>query len=101
MACSCRATHYHYQICLKRLSWKACLKKTKIELQLLTDTDILQMIEEGIRRRICHVIHRYANENNKYMKNYNKDKESVYLMYWDANNFYGCAMTQKLLINSL
>ena len=59
------------------------------------------MIEEGIRRRICHVIHRYANENNKYMKNYNKDKESVYLMYWDANNFYGCAMTQKLLINSL
>ena len=57
------------------------------------------MVEEGIRGGICHSIHRYAKANNKYMKNYNKNKESSYIQYLDANNLYGWAMSQKLPIN--
>ena len=55
------------------LAWQACLKKTKIELELLTDIDILLIVEKGTRGRICQAIHRHAKENNKYMKNYSKD----------------------------
>ena len=50
---------------------------------------MLLMVEKGIRGGICHVIHTYAKENNKYMKNYEKIIESSYLMYLDANNLYG------------
>ena len=54
------------------LAWQACLKKTEIELELLTDADMLLMVEEGIRGGICHAIHKYAKANNKFMKNYDK-----------------------------
>ena len=54
------------------------------------------MVEKGIRGGICHAIHRYAEANSKYMKNYNKVIELSYIMYWDANNLYGWAMSQKL-----
>ena len=57
------------------------------------------MIEEGIRGRICHAVHRYAKANNRYMKDYGKSKESSYMQYLDANNLYGAAMSQKLPMN--
>ena len=58
------------------------------------------MVEEGIRGEICHLIHRYAKANNKYMENYNENKESYYIQYSDANNLYGWAMSQKLPKNN-
>ena len=74
-------------------------KKTGVQLELLTDYDMLLMIEEGIRGGICHAVHRYAKANNEYMKNYDKSKESSYIQYLDANNLYGVAMSEKLPIN--
>ena len=58
------------------------------------------MVEEGIRGDICHAIHRYAKANSKYIENYNKDNESSYIQYWDKNNLYGWAISQKIMVNS-
>ena len=66
------------------LAWQACLKETDVKLELLTDYQMLLMIEKGIRGGMCQSVHRYAKANNKYMKNY-----SSYLTYLDANNLYG------------
>ena len=61
---------------------------------------MLLMVEEGIRGGICHAIHRHAKANNKYMKSYDKNKESSYIQYLDANNLYGWAISQKLPANN-
>ena len=83
-------------VSLPGLAWQACLKKTNVELELLTDYDMLLMIEEGIRGGICHAIQHHAKANDKYMKDYDKKKKSSYIQYLDANNLYGKAMTEKL-----
>ena len=67
------------------LSWQACLKKTGIK---LTDVDMLLLVEKGLRGGIFHAIHSYAKTNNKYMKNYDKNKELSYIQCLDANNSY-------------
>ena len=60
---------------------------------------MLFMVEKGTRGAICQAIHRCAKANNKYIKNYDKNIESSYLMYLDANNLYRWAMSQKLPVN--
>ena len=81
-----------------KLTWQACLKENWVELELLTDTDMLLMAEKGIRGRIWDTIHRYAKANNKYMNNYDKNISS-YLDYLDANNLYEWGMSPKLPVN--
>ena len=83
------------------LSWWACLKKTGLNLELLTDQNMFLIYEKGIRGGICDKVHSYAeaNKNNKYMKNCNKNKESSFLMYVDANNLYGGATSKKLPVD--
>ena len=78
------------------LAWQACLKKTEVKLELLTDNDMLMMVEKGIRGGICQAVYRHAKANNKYMNDYDKDIESSYLEYLDANNLHGWEMSQKL-----
>ena len=68
-------------------------KKSEKELEFLTNIDMLHIIERGIRGALCQAIHCYTKSNNKYMQDYDKDKESSYLMLLDANNFYGWAMS--------
>ena len=71
------------------LAWKAFFKKTGINLELLADINMFLIVEKGIRGGICHEIHRYAKVNNKHMKDYDKNKEFLYLIYLDANKLYG------------
>ena len=78
------------------LAFEACLKMTKAELELLTDIDMVLLFEKEIRGGISQAIHRYASANNKYMPNYNSKLLSTYLLYVDANNLYGWAMSKKL-----
>ena len=82
------------------LAWKSVFKKSKAKLDLLTDIDMSLIVEKGIRGGICHSIYRYAKAKNKYMKDYDENKESSYLQYWDVNGFYGSAMSQKLPVNN-
>ena len=63
------------------LAWKSVFKKSKAKLDLLTDIDMSLIVEKGIRGGICHSIYRYAKAKNKYMKDYNENKESPYLQY--------------------
>ena len=80
---------------LSSLAWEAAFKKTKVKLVPLTDIDMLLIVEKGIRGGICHSIYQYAKANNKYMKDYDKNKESSYLKYWDVNNLYGWAIASS------
>ena len=82
------------------LVWQVALKKTELKVDLLTNIDMLLMVGKGIRGGICHSIYQYAKANNKYMKDYDKNKESSYIQYWDVNNLYGWAMLQKLPVNN-
>ena len=66
---------------------QACLKNTNAELELLTDNDMLIMFEKGTRGGMYQAAYRYAKANNKYMKNHDKNKESTYLEYLDANGW--------------
>ena len=85
----------HY-ISAPGLAWDAMLKMTGINLELITDIDMQLFIEKGLRGGISYIAHRHAKANNKYMKNYYINALISYIMYLDANNLYGWAMSQPL-----
>ena len=78
------------------LSWDAMLKMTDIKLELMTDIDMFQFIEKGMCGGISYIANRHGKANNKYMKEYDEKAPSKYIMYLDANNLYGWAMSQYL-----
>ena len=90
--------HAHF-ISAPGLAWQACLKKTEVKLEFLTDVGMLLMLEKGIKGEICHAMHRYAKASKKYIKDYNKDEEESFLEYLDANNVYGWAMSEPLPVD--
>ena len=86
-------THF---VSLPGLAWQACLKKTDVKLELITDYDVFPIVEDGVTGGICHAVKRYAKANNHYMKDYNENEESSYIQYLDVNNLYGVSMCDKL-----
>ena len=68
----------------------------KVILDLATDIDMLIMVVKNIREGICNSVYQYAKPNNKYMKDYDENKKSLYIQYWDVNNLYGWTTPQKL-----
>ena len=74
------------------LAWQGALKNTEVKLELLTDIDMLLMVEKEIAGGMCHATHRYAKAKNKLKKDYGKNKESSYPKNWDVNNLYHWTM---------
>jgi hypothetical protein len=88
-----------YYISLPQLSYQSMLRMTGVKIEQLTDLDMYQFFEKGIRGGISTISHRHAKANNKYMPNYDVSKNSDFLLYVDMNNLYGGAMCQKLPVN--
>jgi hypothetical protein len=78
------------------LAWDACLKMTGVNLELITDPDMYLMIEKGIRGGISTIPHRFSRANNPYLEDYDPTLPTTYIIYLDANNLYGWAMSQPL-----
>ena len=87
-----------HSITLPSYAWQAALKKSSVTLQLLTDPDMYLFFEKGIRGGISVISKRYSQANNKYLSNFDSNKPSKYIIYFDANNLYGWALSQPLPI---
>ena len=79
-----------------KLSWDAMLKKTKIELEKISDIDKYLFIGKGTRGGVSYIAKRYAKVNNKYMNNYDVEKPSTFITYLDKKNLYGWSMSKYL-----
>ena len=90
-----------YFLSLPGLAWQACLKHSGIKLELISDIDMLLIIEKGIRGGICQSIFRNAKADDKYMIDYDENKEFSFLIYTDYNNLYGKTMSEKLPVDGL
>ena len=91
----CKLDSCHY-FTSPGLSWDAMLKMTKVKLELITDINMYQFIEKGMRGGVSYIANRYGKANNKYLEQYNENQPSKYIMYLDANNWCGWAMSQHL-----
>ncbi|XP_071444738.1 uncharacterized protein [Hetaerina americana] len=78
------------------LAFDAMLKHTGVTLELMTDIDMILMMERGIRGGMSQCVKRYCEANNKSLEHYDHTKESTYIMYLDANNLYGWALSSPL-----
>ena len=78
------------------LRWDAMLNMTKVELELISDPDIYIFFEKGTRGGVSYISNRYSKDNNKYLKSYDSNQESKHIIYLDANNLYGYAMSKFL-----
>ncbi len=87
------ALHYYTS---PGLAWDAMLKYTGTELDLLSDSDMYLMIEKGIRGGVSSIMKRYSKANHKYLDDYDPEKPSKHILYLDANNLYGWAMSKPL-----
>ena len=83
-------------ISIPGLSWDAMLLMTGIKLDLITDRDVLDMVEKEKRSGLVFCGDRYSKANNHYLPDYNSKEDENYIMYWDANNLYGWAIVQPL-----
>ena len=84
------------------LAWDAALKVTEIELELLSDINMLLMVEKGIRGGVSMVSNRYGKSNDKYMGDkYDPNEPTKYITYLDANNLYGWGMSKPLPTHGL
>ena len=90
---------FHY-ISLPSYCWDAMLKITRVKLELLTDINMYEFLESGIRGGISVISHRYSKANNKYLSDYDDTKESKYIIYLDKNSLYSEAMLNKLPISN-
>ena len=78
------------------LSWDAMLKMTGVKLEKISDIDQYLFSEKGTRGAISYIAKRYAKANNKYINDYDSNKQSTFITYLDKNNLYGWAMSEYL-----
>ena len=85
----------HYFSC-PGFAWDAMLNMTDINLELITDIDMYQMVEKGLRGGVSYIANRYSKPTNKYLSDYDKNKDSSYLIYLDEKSLYSWGMSQPL-----
>ena len=78
------------------LSWDEMLKMTGVKLEQTSEIDKYLFIEKGPRGGVSYIAKRYAEANNKHMKNHDPKKPSKLITYLDMNNLYGWGLSECL-----